>query len=191
MSAGADFEAECLQLVEPGDTCYLNKGDYEHDGLTRKHGTEDNPITITGHSEACIKGSNTQDRVLQIAHDYYVIDGICFDGKHDDDYVATAIYVLGADRKSKLDKNGYDVYSSVTGTKLLNLEIKNFASECIHFRYFVTWSEVSGCTVQNCGIDAFEKGKGSKVGEGLYLGCALDQTKDGKVRESSGYAVIY
>ena len=34
---------------------------------------------------------------------------------------------------------------------------------------------------QHCGIDAFAKGKGSKVGEGIYVGTALDQVKDGKV----------
>ncbi|CAB1117755.1 unnamed protein product [Ectocarpus sp. CCAP 1310/34] len=144
VEAGEDFEAVCLKVVEPGDKCNLAKGDYYHDGITAVHGTEDAPITITGHSEACIKGSNTQDRVLQIAHDYYIVDGLCFDGEHDGDNVATAIYVLGADEKST--KNG--VTSSVTGLKLLDLEIRNFGSECIHFRYFVTHSEVTGCTIQ-------------------------------------------
>lgn len=164
-------------LVEPGDTCYLDKGDYEHDGLTRTHGTADAPITITGHKEACIKGSNTQDRVLQIAHDYYVIDSLCFDGQHGSDYVATAIYVLGADHKT--EKNG--VTSSVTGLKLTNLEIKNFDSECVHFRYFVTHAEMEGCTVQHCGIGDFDGGGGGKVGEAVYVGTALDQVGDGKV----------
>lgn len=167
--------------VEPGDTCYLEKGDYKHDGLTRVHGTESKRITITGHSDACIRGSNTQDRVLQIAHNYYTIKNICFNGQHGDDYVATAIYVLGADKKSKLTKNGVTVNSSVTGLQMFDLEIKNFASECVHFRYSVTWAEVEGCTVQHCGIDAFEKGKGSKVGECFYIGTALDQVDDNKV----------
>lgn len=117
--------------MEPGDTCYLEKGDYYHDGLTVIHGTEDKRITITGDSAACIKGSNTQDRVLQIAHDYYTVKNICFDGKHDnDEYTATAIYVLGADRKST--KKG--VTSSVTGFQMFDLEIKNFSGECVHFR---------------------------------------------------------
>ncbi|CAN0313381.1 unnamed protein product, partial [Hapterophycus canaliculatus] len=120
IAAGDDFEASCLMVVEPGDTCFLEKGEYKHDGLTRVHGTKDAPITITGDSGACIKGSNTQDRALQIAHDYYTIEGICFDGEHGDENVATAIYVLGADEKST--KNG--VTSSVTGLKMYDLEIK-------------------------------------------------------------------
>lgn len=119
-----------MKVVEPGDTCYLEKGDYKHDGLTVTHGTKDKRITITGDSGACIKGSNTQDRVLQIAHDYYTVEGICFDGQHGNDYVATAIYVLGADRKSTKD----GVTSSVTGFQMFDLEIKNFSSECVHFR---------------------------------------------------------
>lgn len=177
LSAGADFEAECLALVGPGDTCYLGKGDYFHDGLTKTHGEADARITITGHSQACIRGSATQDRVLQIAHDYYTIENICFEGGHGDDPPATAIYVLGADKKSK--KNG--VTSSVTGLRLLNLEIKDFYEECIHFRYFVTHAEIAGCTIQYCGREDFEYGGSGKVGEGIYLGTALDQVGDGKV----------
>ncbi|CBJ30799.1 FirrV-1-B30 precursor [Ectocarpus siliculosus] len=182
VAAGEDFEAVCLKVVEPGDSCYLAKGDYYHDGITSTHGTADAPITITGDSAACIKGSNTQDRVLQIAHDYYIVEGICFDGDHDGDNppnVATAIYVLGADKKST--KNG--VTSSVTGFKMIDLEIKNFGSECVHFRYFVTHSEVTGCTIQHCGMEAFEDGGGGKVGEGIYVGTALDQVDDGKAPE--------
>lgn len=170
-----------MHKVQAGDTCYLAQGDYFHDGLTVTHGEADNPITITGHPEACIKGSNTQDRVLQIAHNYYIIDGICFDGEHDDEYVATAIYILGADRKSTIEVNGIESKSSVTGTQLINLEIKNFSSECIHFRYFVTWTEMRGCTVQHCGIAAFGQGEGGKVGEACYIGTALDQVDDNKV----------
>lgn len=181
IAAGSDFEAECLMVVEPGDVCSLAAGDYPYDGITRVHGTASAPITITGDPEACIKGTNTQDRVLQIAHDYYVVDGICFDGDHDGDYVATAIYVLGADEKHGITVGGVEVTSSVTGLKLTNLEIKNFGSECVHFRYFVTWAEVEGCTIQNCGYDAFHGGGGGKVGEGIYVGTALDQVDDGKV----------
>ncbi|CAM9494371.1 unnamed protein product, partial [Laminaria digitata] len=185
VGVGEDFEAVCLHKVQPGDECFLEKGDHYHDGLTVTHGTAEKRITITGDRAACIKGSGDQDRVLQIAHDYYTIKDICFDGYHeenneedrDEQYVSTAIYVLGADKKS--EKNG--VLSSVTGLQLLDLEIKNSGSECVHFRYFVTHAEVSGCTFQRCGVDAFENGAGGKVGEGIYVGTALDQVNDGKV----------
>ena len=120
VAAGEDFEAVCLHEVQPGDTCHLEAGDYFHDGLTVTHGTEDQRITITGDSGATIKGSNTQDRVLQIAHDYYTIEGLTFDGEHGDGYPATAIYVLGADTKSTKD----GVTSSVTGFQMFDNEIK-------------------------------------------------------------------
>ncbi|CAM9362869.1 unnamed protein product, partial [Sphacelaria rigidula] len=183
IEAGADFEAECLLKVQPGDSCYLEKGDYLHDGLTRTHGTEDKRITITGSSDACVKGSNTQDRAFQIAHSYYTIENICFDGEHGNENVATAIYIMGADRRSDHTHNGKTSSTSVTGTILSNLEIKNFGEECVHFRYFVTWTEVVGCTIQNCGIEAFENGEGGKVGEAIYLGTALSQVKDNKAPE--------
>lgn len=131
-----DFESACLMRVQPGDTCYLADGDHYHDGLTRTHGTESARITITSENsgKACIRGSNTQDRVLQIAHNYYTVEDLCFDGDHGDSYVATAIYVLGEDEKKDLDHNGVTVKSSVTGLQLFDLEIKNFHSECVHFR---------------------------------------------------------
>lgn len=181
VSASQDFEAECLMKVSPGDSCLLLNGDHKHDGLTRTHGTADARITIRCESfEACIKGSNTQDRALQIAHDYYTIEGCCFDGSHgNDEYVATAIYVLGEDRATEKQ---HGIKASVTGTELIDLEIKNWDQECVHLRYFVTFTEMRGCTVQYCGRHAFENGGGGAVGEAMYVGTALDQVDDGKVR---------
>ncbi|CAM9713001.1 unnamed protein product, partial [Ectocarpus sp. 8 AP-2014] len=183
ISPGDDYEETCLKMVQPGDTCYFLSGDHKFDGLTRVHGTEKNRITLTGDSDACLKGSNTQDRLFQIAHDYYTVKNICFDGYHEDDdeYVSSAIYILGADKADYKDSNGEK--ASVTGTQLFDLEIKNFDEECIHFRYFVTQTEVSGCTVQRCGKHSFEAGGGGKVGEGIYIGTALDQVDDNKTPE--------
>lgn len=180
-----DFEAECLLKVQPGDSCKLLDGDHLHDGLTRVHGTEDARITIYGESmNACIKGSNTQDRAFQVAHDFYTIRDLCFDGEHGNEHVATAIYVLGADKATeRSESHGYK--SSVTGLQLFDLEIRNFDEECIHFRYFVAFTEMKGCTVQHCGIHSFDEGGGGSVGEAVYVGTALDQTSDGKVRITS------
>lgn len=108
-------------MVEPGDECYLEAGDYEHDGLTTVHGTADKRITITGDEEACIKGTLSYTRALHIAHDYYTVQGICFDGDHGGGKFANkAIYVLGGDKKTEKD----GVLSSVTGLRLLDLNIK-------------------------------------------------------------------
>lgn len=40
--------------------------------------------------------------------------------------------------------------------------------------------------MQHCGIDAFENGGGGKVGECFYIGTALDQISDSKVRALCG-----
>ncbi len=148
VKAGEDFEAVCLKVVQPGDTCYLEKGDYKHDGLTVTHGTKDKRITITGDSGACLKGSNTQDRLLQIAHDYYTVEGLCFDGQHGSDYVATAIYVLGADKKST--KNG--VTSSVTGFQMFDNEIKvSFINRATHDVVYSYGSTLASLSLVNYG----------------------------------------
>lgn len=182
LNSTMDINAHCMDRVGPGDSCYLEKGDYYFDPITSEHGTEDAPITITGDPDACIRGTLKKDRMFEVMHNYYIIEDICFNGYHDDEsYVATAIYVLGVEWKADLTKNGVTVKSSVTGLILRNLDIRNFFSECIHFRYFVTWAEVTACTIQSCGIEAFKTGGDGKVGEGIYVGTALDQTGDDKV----------
>lgn len=121
LAAGEDIQKNCLDVVEPGDECYLGAGDYRQDAITTIHGTANEPITIRGDKDACIKGSLERHRVLQIAHDYYNIEDICFDGDHGGGrYANKGIFILGGDYKS--EKNG--VLSSVTGIKLLNLTIK-------------------------------------------------------------------
>ncbi len=183
---GGDFEVDCLLLVEPGDSCKLLEGSHRHDGLTRVHGTEDNPITIYGENDkACIKGSNTQDRALQIAHSHYIVRDLCFDGKHGDEYVSTAVYVLGADKASN-DDDG--VRSSVVGFQMYDNIIKNWKEECVHLRYFVVGAQIFGNLIQNCGMHCFgdrDEDDYCSVGEAIYVGTALDQVKDGKVREAS------
>ncbi|CAM9883296.1 unnamed protein product [Discosporangium mesarthrocarpum] len=176
---------DCLDKVEPGDTCYLLEGNHYASAITKTHGKESSRITITGSSNACIKGysdAKKKDRTLQIAHDYYTVEDICFDGKHDDGgyYPATAVYTLAWDRKST--KNG--VTSGVTGLQLYNLEIKNFYEECIHLKYFTTFTDMAGCKVYNCGIVNFSKGGDAKVGEGVYIGTAYSQWNDKKSPES-------
>lgn len=171
---------DCLLLVEPGDTCLLLKGNHKHDGLTRVHGTKDARITIRGEEGAVIKGSNTQDRVLQIAHDYYTVENLSFNGAHGDEYVASAIFILGGD-KASTDDDG--VRSSCKNVVLRNLDISHFNEECVHLRYYVTFSEITGCTISNCGKHSFQNDGRGKVGEAIYLGTALDQVKDGKVRK--------
>ncbi|CAN0002595.1 unnamed protein product, partial [Pylaiella littoralis] len=185
---GESYDEVCLKMVLPGDTCYFNEGYHRDDGITRTHGTEDAPITITGHENAVIKGSNTQDRVFQVCHDWYILDGLNFNGKHNDgteknDYVSTAIYVLGCDKKSKKDTIATDHYSSVFGLTMKNLFIKDFGGECVHFRYFVTHAEVKNCHIESCGTHVSVFGAGGKVGEALYIGTALDQVDDGKTPE--------
>lgn len=180
---GGDLEVDCLERVQPGESCYLMSGDHMHDGLTQRHGEEGNRILITGDTDACIKGSNTQDRALQIAHNWYTIENICFDGNHGDEHVATAVYVLGADRASTSDES-HGIKSAVTGLQMFNLEIKNFDEECIHLRYFVTFTEIRGCSITDCGKHSFSDGGGGAVGEGVYVGTALDQVDDNKVRLS-------
>lgn len=182
---GGDFEIDCLCWVKPGDSCRLLDGDHRHDGLTFTHGTEDKPITIYGESKtnSCIKGSNTQDRALQIAHNHYTVTNLCFDGKHGDEYVSTAVYVLGAD-KASTDDDG--VRSSVTGFKMFKNEVKNWKEECVHLRYFVTYSEIYDNLIHKCGMHCFgdrDEDDYCSVGEAVYVGTALDQVKDGKVRE--------
>ncbi len=56
----------------------------------------------------------------------------------------------------------------------------NAGGECIHLRYFVTLANIHDNTIHNCGIYAFVFHLGGKTGEGIYIGTAAAQWRDGK-----------
>lgn len=162
-----------LKLAGPGDTINLLAGEYLESFKTLRNGRPNRPITISGSKEAVVKGGDA-DRVVEINHSYiqlkgFTVDGRRGEGKKMEDFADKLVYVLGKKPKKALK-----------GLKISDMEIKNAGGECIRFRYFIQGAEFFNNTVKDCGVHDFVFKDGGKNGEGIYIGTAPEQRKDGK-----------
>lgn len=161
-----------LDRAQPGDAIHLEDGAYYQSFSSVRSGKKKAPITITGSKNAIVFGS--QSRVIQIHHSFLTLDGFQIngqwaDGDSKDDFRDKLIYVIGT-----------KVKKGVEGLRLTNLLVQNAGGECIRLRYFAKHNEISHSTIRNCGIFDFRFADGGKNGEGIYIGTAPEQLKDGK-----------
>jgi hypothetical protein len=160
-----------LSLAQAGDTIRLLPGTYAQDIISVRNGTASAPITISGPPSAIVKGGS-KGRIVQIHHDYLILDGFTIDGQNGSSYRGRLIYVLGNEPRD-----------GVTGLKIRNMKLTNAGGECIRLRYFVQEAEISNNTIGPCGHDDYPNGNwagGGKNGEGIYIGTAPEQRGDGK-----------
>lgn len=164
---------KAVDLAQPGDTINLAPGIYLQDVISKRNGEISAPITIKGSKDAIVKGGG-KARVIEINHDYLTLKDFTIDGLHNSSgsisgYRDKLIYLLGKESKS-----------GVTGAKILNMTLKNAGGECIRLRYFASKNEIASNNIQNCGVYDFKFKAGGKNGEGVYIGTAPEQLKDGK-----------
>lgn len=164
---------KAVDLAQAGETINLAEGIYLQDFVSKRNGKNDAPIVIKGTKNSIIKGGGN-GRVIEINHDYIVLDGFTVDGffgssNKSESYRDKLIYVLGKEKKD-----------GVTGLKIKNMNIKNAGGECIRLRYFTKKSEIVNNVIENCGVEDFKFDGGGKNGEGIYIGTAPEQLKDGK-----------
>lgn len=169
-----------LDRVQPGDIIYLAPGDYYEALVTRTHGTAAAPITISGPATAIVRGSSLNNRIFQIFHDYYILDGWTINGYDGSgnlisDYRDKLLYVHG----QAASYNG-DLHRGPHGLEVKNMTFLNAGSECIRLRYFVQGANIHDNTIRNCGIYDFVFATGGKNGEGIYIGTSAEQWADGK-----------
>jgi hypothetical protein len=178
-SAGTAFKTiqKALDVAQAGDTVTLAPGTYMQDFVTKRSGSSGAPITVTGPSNAIVKGGGNA-RIIEINHSYTVLSGFTVDGQYSSSaYRDKLIYVLGKQARTAL-----------LGTKLLGLTIRNAGGECVRLRYYVQNSEIANNVFQNCGRDDFPNGSwggSGKNGEGVYIGTAPEQLGDGKNPDTS------
>lgn len=164
---------KAIDAAQPGNIINLGDGEYFENLVTKRDGKKDLPITITGSGNAVLKGRDGA-RLFEINHDYIELKGFTIDGHHGasntkSSYTDKLIYALGKEPKS-----------GVEGLKILNMVIKNAGGECIRLRYFAKNNEIGNNTIQNCGLIDYRFNGEGKNGEGVYIGTAPEQTKDGK-----------
>lgn len=162
-----------IELAQPGDAVVLAPGEYRQDIITVRSGDKGAPITVKGPREAIIKG-NGEDRVVEINHDYITLYGFTVDGlrgspEEEKGYRDKLVYVLGKEPQD-----------GVNGLRLLRMSIKNAGGECVRLRYFAHDNEIAFNDITNCGVHDFVFAAGGKNGEGIYVGTAPEQLKDGK-----------
>ncbi len=164
---------KAIDLAQPGAVINLAAGTYLQDLVSRRNGSATAPITITGPSNAVIKGGGNA-RIIEINHDYITLDGFTIDGLYGDassanGYRDKLLYVLG-----KEQRNG------VNGLKVLRMTFTNAGGECLRLRYFAQNNEIAYSRFSNCGVHDFRFKAGGKNGEGIYIGTAPEQLGDGR-----------
>lgn len=175
MSFSSAFKSiqKALDFASGGDIINLAAGSYTQDLVTKKNGSSDKPITITGPKEAVVKGGG-KARVLEINHDYLTLSGFTIDG------LAGSSTSASGYRDKLIYVQGKETKAGVTGLKILNMVIKNAGGECVRLRYFAQNNEIANNSISNCGVHDFKFNAGGKNGEGIYIGTAPEQLGDGK-----------
>lgn len=164
---------KAVELAVAGDTINLAPGIYKQDVLTKRNASPTAPITITGPSAAIVKGGG-RARVFEINHDYITLSGFTIDGLYGsptskNGYRDKLVYALGKETRA-----------GVAGLKILHMTIQNAGGECIRLRYFAQKNEIAYNSIRNCGVRDFWFNGGGKNGEGVYIGTAPEQLRDGK-----------
>ncbi|CAN0407229.1 unnamed protein product, partial [Ectocarpus sp. 12 AP-2014] len=194
ISPGGTVFQNTLDEVNPGDVIELGHGDYWEDIKTTIDGTADMPITIRGaggtgdRDNVVLRGDGTSSRVFEVKHDYYIIEDFTVNGNAEDDpdrgsdsiqdlWRDILIYATGGREPTERD-GGY--VSGIDGLVIRNMAIANAGGECIRLRDHVTYAEVYGNTITDCGIYDFrEEDTEGKNGEGVYIGTSSSQWDDG------------
>jgi hypothetical protein len=163
-----------LQLAKPGDKIQLADGEYYQSFRTASSGRPGAPITITGSQNAVVRGETSNNRIIEINHDYITLKGFKVDGWDGqgatrDDFRDKLIYAIGTQPQK-----------GVNGLVITQMTIQNDGGECVRLRYMAQDNEVSHSTVRHCGIYDFRFKEGGKNGEGIYIGTAPEQRRDGR-----------
>jgi hypothetical protein len=164
---------KAVDAAQAGDVIHLADGTYLQDIVSRRDGEADRPITLTGSRNAVVKGGGN-GRVIEINHDHITLDGFTVDGLYGSkdelsSYRDKLLYVLGKQAQE-----------GVTGLRVLRMRLSNAGGECVRLRYFARKNEIAENEIANCGVHDFRFRAGGKNGEGVYIGTAPEQLKDGK-----------
>jgi len=176
LSEGAAFFSiqNALDLVEAGDGVILADGVYLQDFVTRRDGTLERPMVIMGSKNAVVKGTGKSVKIVEINHDHYALQGFTVDGLDGDKN----------DKKNYRDKliyvQGIDPLNGITGTRILNMDLRNAGGECLRIKYFSKKNEVAFNNIFGCGAYDFIFSEGGKNGEGIYIGTAPEQVAKDK-----------
>jgi hypothetical protein len=172
--SNAPFRAiqRAVDLAQAGDKIVLAPGHYYQDVVTRRDGTADAPITLSGPPEAVLHGGGA-GRIVLVHHDNMTLEGFTIDGlwgtpssKHG--YREKLLYAVGS-----------QPHDGVSGLRVLHMTFKNGGGECLRLRYFARHNEVAFSRFLGCGVHDFKLKGGKRNGEAIYIGTAPEQLANG------------
>lgn len=171
--------------VKPGDTISLADGLYTQDVITKVDGEPDKRITVKGSRKAVLNGSGSNNRIFEINHDYYTLDGFTIDGHHgsgekEDDYLDKCLFVIGKKKPRTIRDEKGEYKSSLDGLVVKNMLMTNSGGETMRVRSFATNIEIYGNHFHRAGIHSVLNGLKSKNAEQIYIGTSSNQWFDGK-----------
>lgn len=164
---------KAVDLAQPGDVVNLSAGEYRQDIITRRNGTQASPITITGPSNAVIRGGG-EGHVVEVNNNYITFQGFTVDGLFGDPNSASGY------RDKLLFAQGKGIRSGVTGMRVLNMTFRNSGGEAVRLRYFAQNNEIAFSNFIDIGVYDFRFNGGGKNGEAVYIGTSSEQWNDGK-----------
>jgi Right handed beta helix region/Protein of unknown function (DUF1565) len=173
-ASSAPFQTiqRAVDLARPGDKIVLAPGDYYQDVVSRRDGTADAPITISGPPEARLHGGGAS-RIVHVHHDNMTLEGFTIDGlwgsrSSKRGYREKLLYALGS-----------QPHDGVSGLRVLHMTFKNSGGECLRLRYFARHNEVAYSRFVGCGVHDFKYKAGKRNGEAIYIGTAPEQRGNG------------
>lgn len=160
-----------LEKAYAGDTIVLLPGVYFQDFSSLRPGTRPAPIRIVGRQGAVVKGAgNTY--IAQIRHDFIELHNFMIDGEFQgrpekDGYRKKLVYIKG--------RQGI----GIQGVRLLNMDLRNAADECVRIKYRAHHNEIGHSRISDCGKLDFAFDGGAHNGESIYIGTAPEQIAKG------------
>jgi hypothetical protein len=169
-----------LERAEPGDTIELRPGDHRGALHTVRSGTSSAPITICGPRSAVVRGTDYDQRVVEVNHDHITLRGFTIDGRFGADpgdknaYAGRLIYAIGTRPRD-----------GVAGMRILRMRLQNAGGECVRIRYFSQRNEIAHSEFRTCGLYDFRFGEGGENGEAVYIGTAPEQRGESGAPDSA------
>lgn len=152
-----------LSQATPGTRIEVAAGTYAEFITTAKNASAQQPIVLAAKDKVVLKGDDKSGRIMELKHDYYVIDGFEFTGKD--------ILLWMQDADHSLITNNYFHHAQ---------------GECVRLKYHSSANVIEKNRIEHCGIEDFTLKGGGKNGEGVYIGTAPEQLYRNPTPESDG-----
>lgn len=179
---------EGINRAQPGQTIRCSEGDYRENLRTKRSGTPDNPITITGPSSAVVVGEGNELQ-LHIRHDHIHVTGLTFNGLQNEDapdqtdsYAGQNIFV-----EPEIVENETPTY--LRGIKIKPHAVGNTLGACTNINLSKDVEVGTFEVIGPAGLRHLLDGDTGWFGEVVYLGSfigAVDRYEGIEVDRTSG-----